>query len=64
MKKMMLGLWTFHYRKGGITLQQNYKSTGYLIRCKCGEWAKWCVIGNDGAEIYVCERCFDRDYKC
>lgn len=38
-------------------MQMNFKSTGFNMKCQCGELAKWLVI--DTLEVtYLCERCF------
>lgn len=44
-------------------MKQSYNSLGYPIRCKCGEWAKWCLVGNNGSRAYVCEGCYEKHWK-
>lgn len=39
-------------------MQMNFKSTGYSVKCQCGDLAKWQVIDDLGNETYLCERCF------
>ena len=56
-------IWIWIYKEEENPLKINYKSIGYPVICKCGEWSKWHLILDSGEEIYVCERCYYREWK-